>query len=139
MLQGVADAQEMQTRLVNWTYDDRWSLLHLMVDHRTPSEQLDRRSDLAPQVLKFTAQTVQVIGPETRAPGPVGEARAFIRVRLSTLPPGAKAPAPLVMPDFPTHAPLQVAAAQPPMPAPEPLVAPPVPLTAPVPLGKATQ
>lgn len=138
VLQGVADAQEMQTRLVSWSYDDRWSLLHLMVDHRTPPEQLDRRSDLAPQVLKFTAQTVQVIGPETRAPGPVGEARAFIRVRLSTLPPGGKAPVPLVMPDFPTHAPLQVAAAAA-LPAPEPPLAPPVPLTAPLPLGKATQ
>jgi type VI secretion system protein ImpL len=133
VLQGVSDAQEMQTRLVTWTYDDRWALLHLMVDHRTPTEQLDRRSDLAPQVLKFTAQTVQVIGPETRAPGPVGEARAFIRVRLSTLPPGGKAPVPLVMPAFPTHAPLQVAAAPPSTAAPEP------PLAPPVPLGKATQ
>ena len=105
VLQGVADAEEMKTRVVSWSYDDRWSLLHLLIDHRTPPEDLDASDGLLPQVLEFSTQTVQVIGPETRAPGPVGKAKAFIRVRLSALPPGGKAPASLVMPDFPTHAP----------------------------------
>lgn len=139
VLQGVADAEEMQTRLVSWSYTDRWSLLHLFIDHRTPREELDRRADISPQVLMFTAQTVQVIGPETRAPGPVGEAKAFIRVRLSTVPPGAKAAAPLVMPDFPTHAPALLATTQPMATMPLPPAALPAPLHAPVPLGKATQ
>ncbi|HWI27269.1 MAG TPA: type VI secretion system protein [Stellaceae bacterium] len=105
VLQGIADQQELKTRMVSWSYQDRWSLVRLLLAHRTPPDQLEHGAELSPQVLRFTAQTVQVIGPETRAPGPVGEARAFIRLRLSSLPAGAKAPVPLVVPDFPTRAP----------------------------------
>ena len=111
VLEGVADAEEMKTRLVSWHYSDRWALLHLLLDHRSAAAEIDREAGLVPQVLKFAAQTVQVIGPQTRAPGPVGEAKAFIRIRLSAVPPGGKAPVALVMPDFPTRAPSLVAEA----------------------------
>ncbi|HUJ96854.1 MAG TPA: hypothetical protein VLV85_01355, partial [Stellaceae bacterium] len=112
VLQGVADAEELKTRVVSWSYDDRWALLRLLIDHRTPSEELDRNAVLSPQVLRFGAQTVAVIGPDTRAPGPVGRARAFIRVRLSAVPPGGKAPVAVAMPDFPTRAPLLLGEAE---------------------------
>jgi type VI secretion system protein ImpL len=105
VLEGVADEAEMKTRVVSWSYDDRWALLRLLLDHHAAPEELDRRADISPHVLKFTTRTVQVIGPETRAPGPVGEAKAFIRIRLSAVPPAGKTPVALVLPDFPTRAP----------------------------------
>jgi len=106
VLQGVADAEELKTRVVSWSYDDRWALLRLLIDHRTPAEELDRNAALSPEVLRFGAQTVEVIGPATRSPGPVGRARAFIRVRLAAVPAGGKAPVAMALPDFPTRAPL---------------------------------
>jgi type VI secretion system protein ImpL len=97
---------EAPGRVMSWRYDDRWALLRLMMAHRTPATQLDRRAEIVPQVLEFAARTVSVVGPETKSPGPVGEARAFIRLRLSMLPPGAKAPVPIIVPVFPSRAPV---------------------------------
>jgi type VI secretion system protein ImpL len=105
VLEQVANPDPMN-RVVSWPYDERWALLRLLAQHRAPASEIDRRAEIVPQVLKFTARTVSVVDPETTAPGPVGEAKVFVRVRLSTLPAGAKAPVPLVMPDFPTRAPV---------------------------------
>jgi len=112
VLEGAGDGQGAKDRVVSWRYDDRWGLLRLLMDHRSQPAELEGRSDLLPQVLKFTARTLGVIGPDAATPAPVGAAKAFIRVRLSTTPPGAKAPVALVMPDFPTHAPLLVSEAR---------------------------
>ena len=109
VLEQVAAPPDSQNRVVSWRYDDRWALLRLLMAHRAPSTDLDRRAAIVPQVLEFTARTVGVIGPEAKSPGPVGQAKAFIRLKLSTTPPGSKAAAALVMPDFPTHAPLLAA------------------------------
>jgi type VI secretion system protein ImpL len=105
VIEGVANQEEFKKRVVSWHYDDRWALLRLLLEHRPPPEDLDPEAAAVPQVLEFTAQTVPVIGPATRSPGPVGEAKAFIRVRLSALPPGGKVPVALALPDFPTRAP----------------------------------
>jgi type VI secretion system protein ImpL len=105
VVEGVANQEEFKKRVVTWRYDDRWSLLRLLLDHQSRPDELDPATALVPEVLKFTAQTVPVIGPETRSPGPVGEAKAFIRVRLSALPPGSKAPVAVTLPEFPARAP----------------------------------
>ncbi len=105
VLEQVADTPDAKSRTVSWRYDGRWALLRLLMAHHAPSTELDRRAEISPQVLEFATHTVSVTGPEAKAPGPVGEAKAFIRLRLSTVPPGGKSPVALVMPDFPTRAP----------------------------------
>ncbi len=105
ILQSVGD-DEKKRRIVTYAYSGRWSLLRLLQEHGVAAVELDRRADTSPYVLKFTARTAAVAEAAAREPQAVTQAKVFLRVRLSAASPDAKTSVALMLPDFPTRAPL---------------------------------
>jgi type VI secretion system protein ImpL len=98
-----------ETRTIIFEYQDKWSLLKMLVQHAAASSDLDRSVDSDPQTLVFIAgqESAGVSGKSQGTETPQKDtstgqiAKVFIRVKI--YPPGK--PGTLRVPVFPTQAP----------------------------------